>query len=66
MKLIINIDLDNDAFAHDDDEAFDPSEIVSIFERQIRPNLGWLIREGDGMKLRDTNGNSVGVATVTR
>ena len=63
MNLNINIDLDNDSFA--DDPLFEVERILKQALRLVDFDVEMDIEESD-MYLRDSNGNKVGTAELSK
>ena len=63
MNLNINIDLDNDSFA--DDPLFEVEMILKQALRLVDFDVEMDIEESD-MYLRDSNGNKVGTAELSK
>lgn len=62
MKLTIQIDMDNAAFAEDCNGA----ECARILRKLSNELGGSVLAPGQEVRLRDVNGNLVGEARVTR
>lgn len=55
MKLILEIDLDNEAFSYNVVDAIEPISHQIINQMRSRP-----VEHGSGSLMRDENGNTVG------
>jgi len=64
MKLIIEINTDNAAFQEYDQAGSEVGRILKDLARSVTGLSEVDLREYQGLKLRDSNGNTVGKVTV--
>lgn len=65
MKVIIEIECDNDAFGNSSrSKAAEVARILSALESKMLSNSSEMFSEDYDQKLRDQNGNTVGIFRV--